>query len=89
MDLGDVSGGQCIVLTLRQPCASRLAMSKLTVSTRVRLKGHQRVFVVVEVDPPGCEPLAPSTYTVRLALPPDQKPDYWLYGDAVLELADG
>ena len=46
-------------------------MSKFKISDRVRLKGHQRIFVVVEVDPPGCLPLAPSTYTVRLALPPD------------------
>ena len=62
-------------------------MPKFKISDRVRLKGHQRVFVVVEVDPPGCEPITPSAYTVRLALPPDLKPDHWLYGDAVLEAA--
>jgi hypothetical protein len=64
-------------------------MSKFKISDRVSLKGHKRIFIVVEVDPPGCEPLAPSTYTVRLALPPDMKPDHWLYGDAVLEAAPG
>jgi hypothetical protein len=63
------------------------AMPKFKISDRVRLKGHQRVFVVVEVDPPGCEPLAPSTYAVRLALPPSLKPDHWLYGDSLLEPA--
>ncbi len=62
-------------------------MTKFQIGDLVRIKGREQVYRIVEVDVPGCEPLPPSTYTVRMAVLPDLKPDFLLYGDAVLERA--
>ncbi len=48
---------------------------KLKIGDTVVCKGGSTVRYVVEVDPPGQAPLAPSTYVVRLAQPPEMKPD--------------
>lgn len=58
---------------------------KLKVGDRVRFKGWTTIRQVVEVDLPGHTPLAPSTYVVRLADPPDFKRDFYTCGDHVLE----
>lgn len=57
---------------------------KLKVGDRVRIGKGQRIFAVAEVDPCGCNPLAPATYTVRIA-PEDGKGVDLLYGNTGVE----
>jgi hypothetical protein len=56
---------------------------KLKAGDRVRIGTSQKIYVVAEIDPPGCTPCLPATYTLRLT-PEGGKGVELLYGDAVI-----
>jgi hypothetical protein len=55
----------------------------LKAGDRVRIRNSDRIFTIVEINPPGCTPYPPATFTVRMA-PEDGKGPELLYGNAIL-----
>ena len=53
---------------------------KLKAGDRVRIRTSEKIYVVAEINPPGCNPLAPATYTLRLT-PENGKGVEQLYGN--------
>lgn len=58
--------------------------TKLSVGEQVRIKGGTNLWTVAAVDPPGAQPLEPSSYVVLLT-PSNGKGPSQLYGDHQLE----
>jgi hypothetical protein len=53
------------------------------VGDRVHMRNSTRIFTILEINPPGCHPCPPATFTVRM-MPEDGKGPQLLYGNAVL-----
>jgi hypothetical protein len=62
--------------------AARMA-DNLKVGDRVRIRDSVRAFTIAELNPPGCTPFPPATFTVRMTPEDGQGPEH-LYGNAVL-----
>jgi hypothetical protein len=58
----------------------------LKVGDRVRIRDSVRIFTISELNPPGCSPFPPATFTVRMT-PEDGIEPEQLYGNAVLTKA--